>query len=369
MEKQERQNIVGQSVMLYFAIMVIMLVVGILLDFMQHEDYDWNLQSLIHIFGNNYLIWVLILLIAIIPIITYFTVRSHIDQIVKLKGSLSSEFKKLTKVEDFIENLIKNNFKTTISDTFKKDVTFQKLEQLRDKMKNNKRIVDKQRREDERRNWHAEGLAKFGEILRDNSNDMEALGYNVVKNLIEYLDAIQGGFYILEEDAGDKYFDLVAFYAYGRKKYADKHIEYGKGLLGTCAMERETIYLKKIPNSYITVTSGLGQANPKNLLLCPLITETELFGVLELASMNDFSEIQIGFVEKVSESIASTISTVRMNMRTSELLKETSEQAQALLAQEEEMRQNMEELQATQEEAGRQAQRFMRLETTVNHTM
>ena len=369
MEIKNSRNNISRYVSITSLILFCTLIISIGILFIDNSSYQFTIASLKAVFIDNPILYVQLAIILVIPVVVYFLLHQNEKRIIRLQNHLDSEKSKVGTVENNLEKLIQNEFDAVRVADEDSDSVFRTLVELRDKMNQNKTLVDQQRLADEKRNWHAEGLAKFGAILRENSSDMEMLAFSVIKNLVNYIKGIQGGFYLLEGEDSEKYFDLKAFYAYGRKKYADKRIEWNKGLIGTTAKERKTILLKKIPDSYILVTSGLGQANPRNLVLCPMQTDEELFGVLEIASLNEITEDFIKFTEEVAESVASTISSVRMNMRTSTLLKETKEQAQALLAQEEEMRQNMEELQATQEEAARQATRFMRLETTVNHTM
>ena len=368
MNKTEKQSIISQMLTITILTAITFVLFGIAIEFLSNGNTPITINGFISLFTTNKSLYLLVSLIILYPLISYFISKHLIHRITETTNILDKRNTKEKEVDEIIEKLINNDFNDKI-EAHTTDSTFDKLEKLRSKMKSNNEIVVKQRKQDEQRSWNAEGLARFGDILRENSSDMEQLAYNIVKNLVDYTNAIQGGFYLLEESEDEKFFDLVAFYAYGRKKYADKHIEWGKGLIGTSALEKKTIQMKKLPDSYITVTSGLGEATPKNLVVCPLLSEDQVYGAVEIASLNDFTEEQVSFISKIAESTAATISSVRINVKTAALLEETQQQAQAMISQEEEMRQNLEELQATQEEAARQANRFMRLETTVNHTM
>lgn len=250
------------------------------------------------------------------------------------------------------------------------DVLGKAIVNLRNTLKETKQEEALRRKDDEQRNWSAEGLAKFAEILRTEKEDIEELSYSIISSLVKYINANQGGFYLLDDtDAGDKFFNLTACYAYERRKYADKKIGWGEGLVGACALEKQTTHLTKVPDSYLKITSGLGGTNPKSIILVPLKVNDEVHGIIEIASFQPFEKHVVDFVEKVAESIASTISSVKINIRTAKLLRESQEQAETLQAQEEQMRQNMEELQATQEEATRQSEKFVSFTNSVNHTL
>jgi PAS domain S-box-containing protein len=282
---------------------------------------------------------------------------------------LKKEIGKSNKVLDFTNNLINDHLDATYQLLDEQDKLGKSLINLRDNLKNNKSIEIKRRKEDEHRNWVAEGLAKFSDILRKNNDDIKELSFSIINNLVKYLQANQGGFFILHEDGVEKYLEMTACYAYDRKKFTDRRIKWGDGLIGTCAIEKKTIYLTDIPDNYVYITSGLGKSTPHSLLIVPLIINDEIHGIIEVASFKEFEKFEIEFVEKVAESIASTISTVKINLRTAQLLRESQDQAEILAAQEEQMRQNMEELQATQEEAARQNEKFITFANSVNHTL
>lgn len=209
--------------------------------------------------------------------------------------------------------------------------------------------------EERERNWSTTGLTQFIEILRSNNQDIQQLSDHIIMSLVKYMEANQGGLFIATQpdDRKEVVLELVSCYAYSRKKYRQKEIAAGEGLVGQVYLEKKSTYLTDIPDDYLEITSGLGKATPGHLLLIPLLVNGVVYGVLEIASFQAFANYQIAFLEKLGESIASTLATVRANVDNQMMLEELKQQAEELRATEEEIRQNMEELQATQEQQER----------------
>ncbi len=331
-----------------------------------YANLTFSINSFIFLHKIYPVYWFIDLLPLVIGFIAFFIEQETYKVESQLDVNLRRETNKSEKVLDFVNNLISDNFETSYSFSEDNDKLGETLIELRDKLKHSKEEESLRRKEDDQRNWISEGLAKFSEILRQNNNDLETLSYNLIISLIKYLGANQGGFFLVQETKnGEKYFQQSAAYAYERKKFANKRVEWGEGLIGTAALEKKIIFLTEVPDGYLNITSGLGKANPRCVIIVPLIFSNEIHGAMELASFKRFEKFEIDFVEKISESIASTLSGVKINLRTSELLKESREQAEILATQEEQMRQNMEELQATQEEAARQSEKFISFTNSV----
>jgi PAS domain S-box-containing protein len=248
----------------------------------------------------------------------------------------------------FAENIGNGNYKTEFKPLSEHDVLGNALINMRDNLS---KVAD----DDKKRNWATEGMAKFGEILRTNTNDLLKLSDEIVSNLVKYIKANQGALYIIDEvnEGEELTMTMKACYAWDKKKFIDHKIYKGEGLAGQAWQEGDIVYLTEVPQNYIRIASGLGDANPTSVLIVPLNVNDQIFGVVELASFSEFQDFEKEFVQKIAETIASTISTVKINARTQRLLEESQEMTEQMRAQEEEMRQNMEELQATQEEMQR----------------
>ncbi|WP_448519030.1 GAF domain-containing protein [Rhodoflexus sp.] len=207
--------------------------------------------------------------------------------------------------------------------------------------------------EDAIRTWANEGQVKFGDIFRQYANDLEAFSYQTISGLVKYVGANQGFFFVLQGQGNESYLELTAAYAYEKRKYLSKQVPVGTGLLGQAVLEKQSLYFTDLPQNYVSITSGLGEATPTCLMIVPLQTNDTVYGAIEIAAFETFAQHQIDFIEKIAANIAGTLAFAKTNEQTQRLLEESQTFAEQMRAQEEEMRQNMEELLATQEEMQR----------------
>lgn len=275
------------------------------------------------------------------------------DEIEVMANALSASMIGINNKTDFAHHIGSGNLDVELTLLSEDDILGKSLIDMRDSLRKTKEEETVRKSEEEKVKWANEGLTLFAEILRQNNNNQIKLGDEIIKNIVWYLNAIQGGLFVINDKSQREEYELIAVFAFDRKRIIKKTFAKGEGLVGTCAAEKDIINLIEIPQEYIEITSGLGGANPNALLLVPLIVEEEVLGVIELTSFNRFKTHEIEFVKKVAQNIASTLHSVNVNSRTAELLEKSQEQAEMMAAQEEEMRQNMEELQSTQEEASR----------------
>ena len=209
-------------------------------------------------------------------------------------------------------------------------------------------------KEDFKRNWISEGLTKTTRLLNLDYKNENEMYDSILSFIIKYINANQGSIFITNnENENNIFLTMEACYAYDRKKFIHKIIKPGEGILGQAFLEKNYVYLKEIPQNYLNIQSGLGDAPPRNLIVLPLIYNDVVQGVLEIASFNIFEEHEINFLNQLTEIIASEITTTKINIKTQELLTTSQQQTEEMRSQEEEMRQNMEELSATQEEMKR----------------
>ena len=366
MQSQTDKNIILKYTLSGLVIGLATVLLVLFMDFII-RDLTWDQIMQTH--SRNPVYIILDLSPVVLALYGYLLSRRYAHTANTLNQTIQQYQDRIDRVHAFVEELRKGNTEAAYQQE-EDDRVGGAILSLRDELTKNKEEEAQRRKEDEQRHWVSEGLAQFGDILRQDTNDLEELSHKVISNLVKYCGVVQGALFIINgEEDNDRHLEMTSCYAYDRHKFPDKRVDLGEGLLGATVMERETTYMTDVPQNYVNISSGLGHSTPNALLMVPLQVNEEVYGAIELADFHGMEQYVIEFVEKVAASVASTISNVKINAQTSRLLEESRQQAEELASKEEQMRQNMEELKATQEEAARQSERFVLFSNAVSHTM
>ncbi|HET8959215.1 HAMP domain-containing protein [Nocardioides sp.] len=198
--------------------------------------------------------------------------------------------------------------------------------------------------------WLKTNLAQFTGHMQG-GRDLLDLSRLIVSELTPLVGASQGSFFLSDEDAqGEVSLRRMASYGYRPRKGVPSVFALGEGLVGQVALERSPIMLKDVPGDYIRISSGLGEAPPLNIVILPAVFEEQVLGVVELASFNPFSPVQMQFLEQLMESIGVSLNAIIASSRTQELLVESQRLASELQEKSGELEAQQKELQQTNAE-------------------
>ena len=202
--------------------------------------------------------------------------------------------------------------------------------------------------------WLKTNLAKFSRMMQG-QKDLEAVSKLIMSELTPLVSAHHGVFYIMDDDNNTPVLRLIASYAYKERKHIGNRFHLGEGLVGQAALEKKPILLTNVPADYIQISSGLGEAPPRNVIVLPVLFEGDVKAVIELASFLPFSQIHQLFLDQFAESVGVVINMIAANMRTAELLEQSQSLTLELQSQSEELRNQQEELKKSNAELEAQA--------------
>ncbi len=173
------------------------------------------------------------------------------------------------------------------------------------------------------KDWIKSGQAQLNQQVSGEQN-LIALAEKVITFLTTYLKAQVGVFYLIEDQKTDvenaTFLKLVASYAYTQRKGMNNQFQMGEGLVGQAAMEKQKILVTDIPENYIYIQSGLGEAVPKNIVVFPFMYESSVKGVIEIGAFEEISAIQLDWLEQVMPNIAIAVNTAESRMQMQALL-------------------------------------------------
>ncbi len=217
------------------------------------------------------------------------------------------------------------------------------IAQLKDTVNQMIRTLAETTKVNQEQDWLKTNVARFTRMLQG-QRDLLTVARQILNELAPLVNAHHGAFYMTETDDEGPVLKLFASYAYQERKSVNNQWRFGQGLVGQAALEGKRIVLTKVPADYIQISSALGEAPPHAIVVVPITFEGEVKGVIELASFDKYSGIQLAFLDQMLESLGIVIATIEATMRTDELLRQSQSLTEELRSQQEELQQTNEEL-------------------------
>jgi HAMP domain-containing protein/signal transduction histidine kinase/CheY-like chemotaxis protein len=248
------------------------------------------------------------------------TWRDLTDNVNGLAANLTSQ---LRAIADVATAVTEGDLTRSIQVAAQGEVAFVK-DNINEMIRN---LRDTTLRNDEQ-DWLKTNLAKFTRMLQG-QRDFLTVGRLILSELAPLVLAQQGAFYMVDKSNGESELKLLAGYAQHESNGAKNRFKLGEGLVGQAALEKRRLLVTEIPSDYGKVRSGLGEFQPRNIVVLPILFEGEVKAVMELSSVERFSATHQAFLEQLTESIGIVLNTIETSTRTENLLK----QSQSLAAE------------------------------------
>ena len=204
-------------------------------------------------------------------------------------------------------------------------------------------------RANQQQDWLKTNLAQIAGMMQGH-RDLAVVAELIMDELVPLVGAQHGTFFLSEAAGSDTQLRLIAGYGLRADKAAPTQYRLGQSLIGQVAKSKRSIVITNLPEGYVKISSGLGEAPPANLAVLPILFEDQVLGVIELASFNSFSPVQTDFLEQLTETLGVNFNTIIANARTDALLEESQRLTSELQARSEELQDQQVELQRSNAE-------------------
>ncbi|MEO7165108.1 MAG: HAMP domain-containing protein, partial [Bdellovibrionia bacterium] len=252
------------------------------------------------------------------------------DNVNQLAGNLTSQVRAIGEVSTAVT---KGDLTRSITVEAQGEVAALK-DNINQMIGNLKETTEKNNEQD----WLKTNLAKFSGMMQG-QRSISAVAQLIMSELTPLIGVQHGTFFIVESerDRDEPVLNMIASYAFTERKNVANRYKFKEGLVGQCAFEKKKILLTRVPETYIQIASSLGETRPINIIVLPVLFEDELKAVIELASLQPFSQNYLNFLDQLMESIGVVLNMISSSMRTDELLQELKRSNAELEAQAKEL--------------------------------
>ena len=249
------------------------------------------------------------------------TWRDLTDNVNRLAANLTTQLRAIANVATAVT---KGDLTRSIQVEAQGEVAFVK-DNINEMIRNLRDTTSQNKEQD----WLKTNLAKFTRMLQG-QRDFLTVGKLILSELAPLVSAQQGAFYMMNKSNGESELRLLASYASQEGNGAKSRFKMGESLVGQAALEKRRILLTDIPNNYTKLSSGLGEFQPTNIVVLPILFEGEVKAVMELSSVERFSPTHQAFLDQLTESIGIVLNTIEASTRTENLLKQSQSLATEL---------------------------------------
>jgi len=187
--------------------------------------------------------------------------------------------------------------------------------------------------------WLKTNLARFTNMLQG-QRDLAQVGQMLLSELAPLVNGQNGVIYLVEPEGLRR---LSAYADNDATGHSDR-LRPGQGLVGQCAVDARRMLVSEMPDNVVPIVSGLFEILPNNLIVLPILFEGQVKAVIELASVGNFTDLQISFLEQLTASIGIVLNSIEATMQTEGLLKQSQQLAAELQTQQRELQQTNEQL-------------------------
>ncbi|HEX2568121.1 MAG TPA: HAMP domain-containing protein [Polyangia bacterium] len=241
------------------------------------------------------------------------TWRDLTDNVNQLAGNLTTQVRAISEVATAVTkgDLTRTIDVEALGEVLAlKDTINQMISNLRDTTQTNKE-----------QDWLKTNLAKFSGMMQG-QRSVESLAQLIMSELTPVVSAQLGTFFAADGEQARPTLRLLSSYGYMKRKHVSNRFTLGEGLVGQAALEKKPIVIMRVPDDYVQVSSSLGEATPRNIVVLPVLFEGQVKGVIELGSFQEFSPIHLTFLEQLTLSIGVVFNMISASRRTEELLDE-----------------------------------------------
>ncbi len=254
------------------------------------------------------------------------TWRDLTDNVNQLAGNLTAQVRAIAEVSTSVAN---GDLNRSISVDAQGEVAALK-DNINQMIANLKATTHKNQEQD----WLKTNLARFSGMMQGQRN-IVSVAQLVMSELTPLVDAQHGAFYLMEEDeeAREPVLGLVASYGFGGRKSLSNRYRLRESLIGQCAFEKKRLLIGDVPDDFIYIATGMGEAHPRSVVVLPVLFEGKPKAVIELASFKPFNANHIAFLDQLMDSIGVILNMISSSMRTEELLRQLKKSNAELGAQ------------------------------------